>query len=90
MTDVVVTKKLRDPSPQTPIDSYQLELISNSTDRVFGRLIILPEVDINQKFKCITSSGEESFLYTIKGRVFLDIEFNDIKVEGDTTFILVD
>jgi hypothetical protein len=90
MTDVVVTEKLRDPSPQTPIDSYQLELISNSTDRVFGRLIILPEVDIDQKFKCISSSGEESFTYNVHGRVFLDIEFNDIKVEGDTTFILVD
>jgi hypothetical protein len=90
MKRVSFTETLREPEAK-PIDSYQVELISNSSDKVFGRLIILPEVDIDQKIKCMSSCGEESFLYNIHGRVYMDIEnIKDVQIDGDVTVIMVD
>jgi hypothetical protein len=90
MTKVTITETLREPET-TPIEAYTLEVISNSTDKVFGRLIILPEVDIDQKVKCISSCGEESFTYNIHGRLYMDFDYDikDVQVNGEVTVIMV-
>lgn len=65
-------------------------MVSNSTDRIFGKLIIVPQVDMFQRVKCVSSTGEESFTYPIKGRIFLDIDdVEDVTQEGEEVVIWV-
>lgn len=76
-----------------PVKSETIEVKSVDTNRVMGRIIHIPEVtSISNKVKCRTLAGEESFLYSFIGRMYLDFEDNliDVVTEGETTVVLLE
>lgn len=76
---------------EEPIITETKDVVSNSSDKVFGRLIILPEVDTHQKIKCISSCGEESFTYKVRGKVYLDFPsgIKDVDIDGEVTTVWI-
>lgn len=82
---------LREPQ-ETPVESETIEVKSNSTDKLFGRLIVVPIEGMEQKVKCVcTTTNEESFVYNINGRLYMDFDCDivDVQTEGNESVILV-
>jgi len=74
-----------------PVQTKTQQVVSAETGKVLGQIIIATEVDISQKVKCITSCGDESFTYSIHGRIYLDFPsgIKDVTFDDEVTTIWI-
>ena len=90
MTNLKYTQSLPE-IYDSPVETRIQECTSTETGKVLGQLIIATEVDIFQKVKCITSCGDESFTYSIHGRIYMDFPtgIKDVTIEDEVTIIWI-
>ena len=90
MTNFTYTESLPEMYDE-PVQTETKEFLSINSGKVLGQVIIATEVDISQKVKCITSSGDESFTYSIKGRMYMDFPsgIKDVTIDDEVTTIWI-